>query len=141
MVKDLSELRAEESAPLLLAMAEDVSAERAPRFYLVAANHGQLLEKLKSAPQTPALETMARVVEELLVTGKNPDPDIRLNLRDLSRAHASQMVGDIIDRIIAHPGWRYCDECPLKENGPACPIWENRGRIEGQPDGACFVVG
>ena len=52
IVKDLSELRAEESAELLDRMAADVAETNPPRVYLIAANHGQLLEKLKAAPQT-----------------------------------------------------------------------------------------
>jgi hypothetical protein len=47
---------------------------------LVAANHGQLLEKLKAAPQTEPLKSMMSAIEGLLVTGINPDPSIRLNL-------------------------------------------------------------
>jgi hypothetical protein len=135
VVKDLSELRADESAPLLEAMAEDVVTESAPRVYLVAANHGQLLEKLKTAPQAAAVVTMARVIEELLVTGENTDPQVRLNLRDLSQAPASKMIGKIIDGITAHPGWVYCDSCPLRDSIQGCPIWENRNRIKGQAEG------
>ena len=62
MVKDLSELRAEESASLLADMAQDVTRPASERVYLVAANHGQLLEKLKAAPATPALLAMVRAV-------------------------------------------------------------------------------
>jgi hypothetical protein len=54
VVKDLSELRADESATLLTTMAIDVATPDAARVYLIAANHGQLLEKLKAAPHTPA---------------------------------------------------------------------------------------
>jgi hypothetical protein len=45
VVKDLSELRADESASLLYTMAADVAAPNPERVYLIAANHGQLLEK------------------------------------------------------------------------------------------------
>lgn len=135
VVKDLSELRADESIPLLQIMAEDVATEATLRLYLVAANHGQLLEKLKATPPTAALDNMARVVEELLVTGENPDPKVRLNLRDLSQTPASQTIGDIIIGIMAHPGWDYCDACPLQEGVQPCPIWENRTRLQGHADG------
>jgi hypothetical protein len=49
VVKDLSELRAEESAALLSDMSRDVTRPTPQRIYLIAANHGQLLEKLKAA--------------------------------------------------------------------------------------------
>jgi Domain of unknown function (DUF4143) len=58
IIKDLSELRAEESAEILERMAADVVEANPPRVYLVAANHGQLLEKLKAAPQTERLVSM-----------------------------------------------------------------------------------
>ena len=132
-VKDLSELRAEESAALLADMAEDVTQPAPRRVYLIAANHGQLLEKLKAAHQTPDLQAMVRAVEELLVTGDNPDPGVRLNLRDLSQAPASQMIRTIIAAMTTHPGWEQCEACPIR-NAQTCPIWENRGRIQGETD-------
>jgi hypothetical protein len=88
IVKDLSELR-EESGDLLTKMAADIADASSPRRYLIAANHGQLLEKLKEAPQSPAVEAMSRAIEEMLVAGENPNPNLHLNLRDLSRAPAA----------------------------------------------------
>ena len=135
VVKDLSELRADESAELLAAMAEDVTRPTADRLYLIAANHGQLLGKLKVAPQTPAMQAMVRVIEELLVMGENPSPDVRVNLKDLSQAPASPMIGTIIEAMTRHPGWGQCDACPIRDGGGTCPIWENRRRIQGDSDG------
>ena len=133
VVKDLSELRAEESASLLAGMARDVICPKPERIYLIAANHGQLLEKLKAAPQTAELQTMVGAIEELLVTGENPDPEVRLNLRDLSQAPASQMIRKIIATMTGHPGWDQCEACPIR-NAQTCPIWENRARIQGEAD-------
>lgn len=133
IVKDLSELRAEESASLLSEMARDVTCPEPKRIYLIAANHGQLLEKLKAAPQTAELQAMVGAVEELLVTGENPDPEVRLNLRDLSQAPASQMIRTIIAAMTGHPGWDQCEACPIR-TAQTCPIWENRARIQGEAD-------
>ena len=133
IVKDLSELRAEESASLLSDMARDVTCSEPERIYLIAANHGQLLEKLKAAPQTAELQAMVGAVEELLVTGENPDPEVRLNLRDLSQAPASQMIRTIIAAMTGHPGWDQCEACPIL-TAQTCPIWENRARIQGEAD-------
>jgi hypothetical protein len=138
IVKDLSELRAEESAELLDRMAADVAETNPSRVYLIAANHGQLLEKLKAAPQTDALKAMTMVVESLLVTGTNPDPTVRLNLRDLSQAPASEMTNLIIDKMMSHPGWSECATCPLHDDNNACPILENRRRLQVTSDGAVF---
>lgn len=134
VVKDLSELRGGESAGLLAEMADDVAAASSRRVYLIAANHGQLLEKLKSAPPTAALQMMARAIEELLVTGQNPDRNIRVDLRDLSRAPASAMIGEVIDAITKHPAWDQCATCSLRSGEATCAIWENRMRVQGESD-------
>lgn len=138
IIKDLSELRAEESSKILERMAADVTETNPSRVYLVAANHGQLLEKLKAAPQTERLVSMTRSVESLLVTGINPDPSIRLHLRDLSQAPASEMIGLIIDKMMSHAGWSECAACPLHGGADACPIVENRRRLQDASDGAVF---
>jgi hypothetical protein len=129
----LSELRAEESATLLVDMAQDVTQSDCRRIYLIAANHGQLLEKLKAAPQTPPLQAMVHTIEELLVTGENPDPQVKLSLRDLSQAPASQMIRTLIGAMTTHPGWEQCEACPIRST-QICPIWENRARIQGEAD-------
>lgn len=138
IVKDLSELLPEESSPILERMATDVAAEDPERVYLVAANHGQLLEKLKSAPQTDALKTMTGAIESLLVGAVNSDPSVRIHLRDLSQAPASAMIAMIIEKMTTHPGWADCDQCPLQTSGASCPIMENRKRLQDPDDGIVF---
>jgi len=136
VIKDLSELRSEESAELLSDMAGDVADPDPNRFYLIAANHGQLLEKLKAAPQTLPTQRMVSSIEELLITGDNPNPEIRLKLRDLSQAPASQMISIIIEKMTGHPGWDECEACPAGQGDDKCPIRENRSRIQrGTSDG------
>jgi hypothetical protein len=63
IIKDLSELRAEQSSEILERMAADVVETNPSRVYLVAANHGQLLEKLKAASQTERLVSMTKAIE------------------------------------------------------------------------------
>lgn len=135
VVKDLSELRTEESGELLSQIAADVTEPGAKRVYLIAANHGQLLEKLKAAPSSAAMKRLVIAVEELLVTGENPDRAVRLNLRDLSQAPASEMIGNIIDAVTTHTAWNNCDACPIKAGGQTCPIRENRRRLQSETDG------
>src|SRR5262249_27791865 len=113
---------------------EDVVRPAADRVYLIAANHGQLLEKLKSAPQTPRMRSLTRAIEALLVTGENSDADVQIHLKDLSQAPASQMIATIIAAITEHPGWNECEFCKIRDGGGACPIWENRSRIRGKAD-------
>lgn len=135
IVKDLSELRDEESATLVAAFARDVADPQASTIYLLAANHGQLLEKLKSAPQNPDIERVTAVVEELLVTGTNPDTAIAVGLDDLSRSPAAETAMRIIDEITAHEGWDGCGSCAANMGDKVCPIFENRQRLIGEgPD-------
>ena len=67
------------------------------------------------------------------MTGDNPDSEVRINLRDLSKAPASQLIRTIIDAMTRHPGWEHCDTCPI-HNAQTCPIWENRARLQGDSD-------
>lgn len=134
-IKDLSELRAEESTPLLTQMALDVAMDKPERVYLVAANHGQLLEKLRLASESPAVARMAIAVEEMLFRKTNPDPGLRLHLSDLSRARATLLVSKVIEQVTDHPGWQDCASCPVLQAGQICPIQENRVRLKGERDG------
>lgn len=129
IVKDLSELKKVESDELLSDFVQDIANPASTRFYLLAANHGQLLEKLKSAPNSPALERATKVIEDLLVTGSSSDKEIRLQLDDLSRLPASSMIREIIQAVTEHEGWADCENCPAHANGQFCPIMENRKRL------------
>lgn len=130
IVKDLSELRDDESNDLIVEFARDVADPATDTFYLFAANHGQLLEKLKSAPATDAVLRVSKVVEDLLVTGASADTGIALELTDLSRSPAAQMAMAIIEEVTGHDGWEGCGECGASSDG-TCPIFENRRRLIG----------
>ena len=128
-VKDLSELKEGDGEQFVVQMAADVMDPAAPRLYLVAANHGQLLEKFKASPQTDSVKATKAVIEEILVSGENPDPSVRLILHDLSQAPAAEMVVRIVAQLTGHPGWTECDLCPVRSSGTVCPIFENRRRL------------
>jgi hypothetical protein len=129
IVKDLSELRDDESASLIAQFSADIADPGASTFYLLAANHGQLLEKFRTAPKRPETERANQVVEDLLVTGATNDAGIRLELTDLSRSPAAQMITAIIEAITEHEGWQGCDSCSARSDGAVCPIFENRRRL------------
>lgn len=137
VVKDLSELRADESKPLIEQMAWDVADPNSPRIYLMAANHGQLLEKLKNAGSDKTTTALVTIVENLLVTGGAGNDAIKLDLRDLSRSAAALMIDQVIDAITQHVGWDGCLDCPALSEGH-CPIRENRERLMGADDGGLF---
>lgn len=134
IVKDLSELRDDESAALIANFARDVTNSEASTFYLLAANHGQLLEKLKSASSSSEIERVTAAIEELLVTGTNPDSAIAVDLDDLSRSPAAAMAMRIIDEITEHEGWEGCGSCAANTGDNICPIFENRRRLVGEGD-------
>lgn len=138
IVKDLSELMDDEGAELIEAFARDVIDPASSTVYLLAANHGQLLEKLKTAPDTPSVKRLATVVEDLLVVGKTSDVGMRLELKDLSRAPAAKMTADIIEAITTHEGWVGCASCPSQAEGQVCPILENRRRLMAEEESDPF---
>lgn len=133
VIKDLSELRSDESKPLIEQMAWDVADPNSPRVYLMAANHGQLLEKLKTAGSDKTTTALVEVVENLLVAGRGGNSAIKLDLRDLSRSAAAVMIDQVIDAVTQHPGWDGCSDCPALGQG-TCPIRENRDRLVGTND-------
>lgn len=59
------------------------------------------------------------------------DGGIRLELRDLSRSPAAQMITAIIEAITEHEGWQGCDGCSARSDDSICPIFENRRRLMG----------
>lgn len=137
IVKDLSELRDDESDELIVEFARDVADPATQTFYLFAANHGQLLEKLKSAPSTPEVTRVGKVVEDLLVTNVSADAGIALDLTDLSRSPAADMAMAIIDEVTGHEDWTGCESCNANSDGK-CPIFENRRRLISDEQGDPF---
>lgn len=133
VVKDLSELAVHDSAAILAQMAVDVASQAPERVYLIAANHGQLLERLKANPAAPAMDRLIQAVEDGLVDEDSPPTEIRLNLRDLSKAPAAGMLIAIIKEMTEHEGWASCETCP-NAVGAVCPIWENRRRLQSASD-------
>jgi hypothetical protein len=122
IVKDLSELKDDESSTLVESFARDVLNPDATTLYLLAANHGQLLEKLKSAPQTPDVQRVSKAIEDLLVTDRTSDLGVLLKLSDLSRSPASQTAMQIIEAITHHEGWEGCNGCAATGGDAICPI-------------------
>ncbi len=138
IVKDLTELGQNEGAALIQTMAEDLRSGTSGRYYLIAANHGQLMDKWRTAPETPAVRAIGRVVEELLVTGDSPEPSIKLDLHDLSAQSGAEMLPQVLRQVLEHPAWEECHACPMRSATGGCPIWENRTRLTGERDGGLF---
>lgn len=134
IIKDLTELGQQEGAEVIEQMAEDLVSSGAGRFYLIAANHGQLIDKWKTAASTTAVLSVGQVVEDLLVTGESQEPAMRLQLYNLSAQSGAEMLPKVLDEVLNHPGWGHCTGCPLQQGTAPCPIWENRARLSGEQD-------
>lgn len=137
VVKDLSELRTEISQQVLEDLTSDLTDAASTRVYLIAANHGQLMDRLRGIGSLAGQE-VTEAVEEMLVTRKISAGGLPLVLFDLSRAPAADMVGRVIDEMTGHEGWHDCEGCPLETGEAVCPIRENRRRLIGEGDGGRF---
>lgn len=138
LVRDLSEFQPVDRDDWFPRIAEDLVRADSPRVYLIAANHGRLLEEWKAAPATAAVAAARRAIEDLLVTGKTERTKVRVKLVNLSRQSSAAMLDAVLDAVLAHTGWQGCPHCPYargENGGPGCPILENRRRLSGELDG------
>jgi hypothetical protein len=138
VVRDLSEFEDDDRDSFFPQFAQDLIDSDPVRIYLVAANDGRLLELLKSAPPGPGIATILATIEDLLIAGHTDRTAARLQVVNLSRQSTTLMLPAVINAVLDHPGWSGCARCGLREGDesrPACPIWENRGRLAGGNDG------
>jgi hypothetical protein len=135
VVKDLSELLSGEKSSLLSSVAEAITNPDSPEVYLIAANDGQLVEAWAVAGSAPAVQTVRRGIEDLLVGDQREKANLHLRLYNLSRLSAARALPRILNAVLQHPGWNECSSCPYREPSDLsqrCPIWENKSRLEGK---------
>lgn len=133
IVKDLSELGPAESEALVRQVAQDVTDPHRSKVYLIAANHGQLLERLKAVVESDPVRTLTEAVEGLLVTGRPAPEGVHLQLFDLSRSPAADHLMHVFEEISTHEGWDGCQDCGGADR---CPILINRERLQDPQAGA-----
>lgn len=133
-IKDLSEFNGEESDLPLLRLERSVLKGDDSEIIILAANHGQLLDRLRDIGrrQERAHPLRKPLQEQFLQAGPAPD---RLAVFDLSRTTNRRTLDEAIRVIAAHPEWENCKSCLLKSGGKICPIDENRRRLLGEYDG------
>lgn len=137
-IKDLSELTPEQSdAALALLEASVLGAEDA-KFLVVAANHGQILERLRDLGIRQGRTHPLRkpIQDAFLQAGEAP---ARLAIFDLSRATYRETLGEVLSAVANHPGWGNCGACSQQEGSAVCPIYENRNRLLGEADQGRFA--
>ena len=137
-VKDLSELSDDQSDDALDLLERSVLGNEESEFLVVAANHGQILERLRDIGiRQNRIHPLRRPVQDaFLLFGKAPE---RLAIYDLSKTAHRQSLEEVLLGVAGHPEWENCSKCSLKSAGRICPIYENRERLLGANDGGQFA--
>jgi hypothetical protein len=133
-IKDLSEFNGEESDLPLQRLEKSVLGGDDSEIVILAANHGQLLDRLRDIGRRQGRVHPLRkpLQERFLQAGPAPH---RLAVFDLSRTTSRKTLDEIASAVAGHPEWENCKRCPLILNGKVCPIDENRRRLLGEADG------
>ena len=137
-VKDLSELSDVQSDEVLGLLERSVLGSENSEFLVVAANHGQMLERLRDMGERQGRVHPLRkpMQDAFLLSGHVPE---RLAIYDLSRTAHRQSLEEVLTAVAGHPEWGNCANCPLQSAVRVCPILENRNRLLGAQDGGRFA--
>lgn len=132
-VKDLSELSDEQGDDALGLLERSVLGEETNKFLVLAANHGQILERLRALGHRQGRTHPLRkpIQDAFLQAGPGHE---RLAVFDLSKTAHRHSLEDSLDAVAGHPAWSNCSECSLDREGRVCPISENRRRLLGESD-------
>lgn len=136
-IKDLSELTPEQSDAALGLLEESILGSEDKKFLVLAANHGQILERLRDLGIRQGRTHPLRkpIQDAFLQAGEAP---VRLAIFDLSRATHRETLGEVLSAVANHPGWGNCGRCSQQQGGAVCPIYENRNRLLGSDDQGRF---
>lgn len=137
-VKDLSEIEVDQCNAVLDRLEKSVLGGDDTTVVVMAANHGQMLERLRDlgAAQKRMHPLRKPLQDAFLQFGESP---ARLALFDLSRTTHRSTLEEVVSAVAGHPEWSKCSGCALNADGRVCPIYENRVRLSGQDDGGRFV--
>ncbi len=133
-IKDLSEFNGEESDLPLQRLERSVLGRDDSEIVVLAANHGQLLDRLRDlGKRQERVHPLRKPLQERFLQA-GPAPD-RLAVFDLSRSTGRSTFDEVAKAVASHPEWDNCSRCALKAGGKVCPIDENRRRLLGEVDG------
>lgn len=132
-IKDLSEFNGEESDLPLQRLEKSVLQGDNSELVILAANHGQLLERLRDLERRQGRTHPLRKPLQECFLQSGPPPD-RLAVFDLSRTTNRNTLEEIVKAVAGHSEWANCKTCLLKADGKVCPIDENRRRLLGETD-------
>lgn len=132
-VKDLSELGQEASDAAMHLLEESALGEENQRLLVVAANHGQILERLKGFGARRGRQSdLRRIIQDSFLLAGSPIR--RLAIFDLSNSVNREMLDQVFGAVARHPAWENCGDCDHRAEGRICPIFENRKRMLGAED-------
>ncbi len=137
-VKDLSELNDEESDKALALLERSVQGDENVEFLVVAANHGQILERLRDlGDRQKRVHPLRKQVQDAFL--QYGVPPAGLAIFDLSRTTRRESLSEVLRTVAGHPEWDNCSRCSRQADGRVCPISENRARVLGERDGGLFA--
>jgi hypothetical protein len=132
-IKDLSEFNGEESDLPLLRLERSVLHGDDSEVVILAANHGQILDRLRDLEKRyDRSHPLRKPLQECFLQA-GPAPD-RLAVFDLSRSTSRKTLEDVTKAVASHPEWDNCQYCALRADGKVCPIDANRRRLLGESD-------
>lgn len=133
-IKDLSEFNGDESDLPLSRFERSVLGGDDSEVVILAANHGQLLDRLRDLEKRQGrVHPLRKPLQECFLQA-GPAPD-RLAVFDLSRTTSRKTFDEVARAVAEHSEWANCSRCSLREDGKICPIDENRRRLLGESDG------
>lgn len=133
-IKDLSEFNGEESDLPLQRLENSVLGGDDNEVVILAANHGQLLDRLRDLGKRQGrVHPLRRPLQDCFLQA-GPAPE-RLAVFDLSHTTSRETVDEVAKAVAGHPEWDNCTRCTLNVGGKVCPINENRSRLLGESDG------
>jgi broad-specificity NMP kinase len=137
-VKDLSELRDDQSDQALTLMEKTVFGDVDDSIVVVAANHGQILKRLGDLGiREKRVHPLRKHIQDaFLLSGTLMD---RLAIFDLSRTVHRSSLEEVLKAVAGHEEWDKCSSCTRQGGTRICPISENRTRLLGAADGGVFA--
>jgi len=137
-VKDLSELNDEESDAVLTVMEQSMNGEDMKSFVVIAANHGQILERLRDlGSRQSRVHPLRKPIQDAFL--QHAEPPAGLAIFDLSRTTRRETLNEVLKAVAGHEEWDNCAQCSLQAAGRICPIYENRSRVLGERDDGLFA--
>lgn len=138
-VKDLSELTPEQGLDVLFGLETSVLLPEHTTGYVIACNHGQILDRLRTF-RSPNDGSSSRLVDDVQRALLEPGFQIPgLVLNDLGGAAQRHSFRTVTKAVTEHLDWSLCDGCELNTGGRQCPIAANRSRVMGADDGGLFI--